>query len=86
MIRRSFARGLFMNCAELKPDGRYEEIGHNQKVTIHPSSCLFGSKPNFVVFSELVETNRLYIRNIIPVEPEWVLPEARSIGNWFKTS
>ena len=71
-----------MNCAELKPDGRYEEIGHNQTVRIHPSSCLFGSKPPFVVFNELVETNKLYIRSIIPAEPEWVIPEA---PDWFKT-
>ena len=42
-----------MNCAELKPDGRYEELGHKQTVKIHPSSVLFGSKPHFVIFNEL---------------------------------
>ena len=26
-IRESFARGMFMNCAELQPDGRYQEFG-----------------------------------------------------------
>ena len=50
---KSFARGMFMNCAELKPDGRYEELGHKQTVKIHPSSVLFGSKPHFVIFNEL---------------------------------
>ena len=28
-VRESFARGMFMNVAELKPDGRYQEFGQN---------------------------------------------------------
>ena len=48
-----------MNCAELKPDGRYEELGHKQTVKIHPSSVLFGTKPHFVIFNELGKTKMI---------------------------
>jgi len=81
-IRQSFARGMFMNCAELKPDGHYEELGHKQTVKIHPSSVLFGTKPQFIIFNELIETNNLYIRSIITAEPEWVIREA---PGWFRS-
>jgi len=81
-IRQAFARGMFMNCAELKPDGHYEELGHKQTVKIHPSSVLFGSKPQFIIFNELIETNSLYIRSVITAEPEWVIREA---PGWFRS-
>ena len=48
-----------MNCAELKPDGRYEELDHKQTVKIHPISVLFGSKPHFVSFHELGKTKMI---------------------------
>jgi hypothetical protein len=51
-------------------------------VKLHPSSVLFGSKPPFVLYNELVETNNIYIRDITVIEPEWVLKEGES---WFKT-
>lgn len=81
-IREAFARGMFMNCAELKPDGRYQEFGQNLQVKIHPSSVLFGAKPPFILFNELIETNNVYARDVSSIEPEWVLKDGAS---WFKT-
>ena len=45
-----------------------------QSVSIHPSSVLFGTKPECVVFNELVRTNRSYIRNLTQIDSLW-LPE-----------
>lgn len=33
-----------------------------QEVFIHPTSCLFGSKPECVVFTELIQTTKSYMR------------------------
>jgi len=49
-------------------------LASGQSVAIHPSSVLFGKKPDCVVFNELVRTNRSYIRNVTQVDSLW-LPE-----------
>jgi hypothetical protein len=49
-------------------------LASGQSVAIHPSSVLFGKKPDCVVFNELVRTNRSYIRNLTQVDSLW-LPE-----------
>ena len=81
-VRIKFRVTLFLPNLKLKPDGHYEELGHKQTVKIHPSSVLFGTKPQFIIFNELIETNALYIRGIITAEPEWVIREA---PGWFRS-
>ncbi|KAI6076394.1 putative ATP-dependent RNA helicase DHX37 [Aix galericulata] len=41
-------------------------------VFIHPSSVLFKQLPEFVVYQEIVETTKLYMRGVSAVEPEWI--------------
>lgn len=41
------------------------------KVWIHPSSTLFKQKPQWLLSTEMVETNKLYARSNVPVKPEW---------------
>ncbi|XP_053993332.1 ATP-dependent RNA helicase DHX33-like isoform X2 [Hylaeus volcanicus] len=43
-------------------------------VYIHPFSCLFknGKKPEYIVFTDLVETTKLYARNVTSIESCWV--------------
>ncbi|CAG0878892.1 unnamed protein product [Darwinula stevensoni] len=79
-LRQSLASGLFMSSAELQPDGSYSTVsltsvlvGSRQKVGIHPTSCLFGGKPSYVVYVELVHTSATYMRNLCVVEPSWLL-------------
>jgi len=81
-INKAFAQGMFMQCAELRPDGRYQEFGQNLHLKIHPSSVLFGAKPPFILFNELQETNQIYARNILVAEPNWVL---EACPEWFKS-
>ena len=47
-IRRCLAHSLFMNAAELQPDGTYSTVNSHQLVAIHPSSVLFHCKPSCV--------------------------------------
>ncbi|KFU89572.1 putative ATP-dependent RNA helicase DHX37, partial [Chaetura pelagica] len=41
-------------------------------VFIHPSSVLFKELPEFVVYQEIVETTKLYMKGVSAVEPEWI--------------
>ncbi|NXE72018.1 DHX37 helicase, partial [Cochlearius cochlearius] len=41
-------------------------------VFIHPSSILFRQLPEFVVYQEIVETTKLYMKGVSAVEPEWI--------------
>lgn len=71
-IRQCLARGLFMNAAELQFDGTYQTVTHRQQVAIHPTSSLFGSKPQYVVYNELVHTAKCYMRDVCIVDPSWL--------------
>ncbi|XP_040467167.1 probable ATP-dependent RNA helicase DHX37 [Falco naumanni] len=41
-------------------------------VFIHPSSVLFKQLPEFVVYQEIVETTKLYMKGVSAIEPEWI--------------
>ncbi|XP_037536203.1 probable ATP-dependent RNA helicase DHX37 [Nematolebias whitei] len=41
-------------------------------VFIHPSSALFKTLPEFVVYQEIMETSKMYMRGVSAVEAEWV--------------
>lgn len=71
-FRKCLASGLFTNVAELQKNGDYLTLDARKKVHIHPSSCLFSSSPACVVFTEMVETTKCYMRNLTVVDPDWL--------------
>lgn len=71
-FRKCLAAGLFTNVAELQKNGDYLTLDARKKVYIHPSSCLFSSSPACVVFTEMVETTKCYMRNLTLVDPDWL--------------
>ncbi|XP_010260281.1 PREDICTED: pre-mRNA-splicing factor ATP-dependent RNA helicase DEAH10 [Nelumbo nucifera] len=73
-FRRCLAAAFFLNAALRQPDGSYRALASSQVVQIHPSSVLFRTKPECIIFNELVRTNHNYIRNITRIDPLW-LPE-----------
>ncbi|XP_041657986.1 ATP-dependent RNA helicase DHX33 [Cheilinus undulatus] len=75
-VRRCLAHGMFVNAAELQPDGSYLALDTHQPVTIHPSSVLFQAKPAYVVFNELLHTSRCYMRDLCLVDADWLLDAA----------
>uniref|UniRef100_A0A8D0PLK1 ATP-dependent RNA helicase DHX33 n=1 Tax=Sus scrofa TaxID=9823 RepID=A0A8D0PLK1_PIG len=75
-IRRCLAHSLFMNSAELQPDGSYATTDTHQPVAIHPSSALFHCKPACVVYTELLFTNKCYMRDLCVVDAEWLYEAA----------
>ncbi|KAI8539403.1 hypothetical protein RHMOL_Rhmol09G0180300 [Rhododendron molle] len=73
-FRRCLAAAFFLNAALKQPDGTYRVLSSGQSVQIHPSSVLFRTKPDCLIFDELVRTNHNYIRNVSRVDYLW-LPE-----------
>ncbi|XP_054466573.1 probable ATP-dependent RNA helicase DHX37 [Anoplopoma fimbria] len=65
-------------------------------VFIHPSSALFKTLPEFIVYQEIMETTKLYMRGVSAVEAEWIpdlLPQYCHSGSplespspWFCSS
>ncbi|CAF1614124.1 unnamed protein product [Adineta ricciae] len=82
LVRQALAQGLFMNVAEYFKENDYRTINDRHVVKIHPSSVLFGAKPSLVVFTELIQTTKRFIRDITVVEPGWLI---ESNPDYFKT-
>ncbi|XP_073446671.1 ATP-dependent RNA helicase DHX33 isoform X1 [Dendrobates tinctorius] len=75
-IRQCLAHGLFMNAAELHPDGTYTTVETHQPVSIHPSSILFHCKPACVIYNELLHTSKCYMRDLCVVDADWLFEAA----------
>ncbi|KAM4576787.1 putative ATP-dependent RNA helicase DHX37 [Odontesthes bonariensis] len=65
-------------------------------VFIHPNSALFKTLPEFIIYQEIMETSKMYMRGVSAVEAEWVPkllpqychfgPPQESPSPWFCSS
>lgn len=58
---------------------RYQACVVKESVYLHRYSSLSQSAPEFLVYSELVETKRPYMHGTTRVKPEWLIKYARSL-------
>uniref|UniRef100_A0A7S2TA84 RNA helicase n=1 Tax=Chloropicon roscoffensis TaxID=1461544 RepID=A0A7S2TA84_9CHLO len=72
-IRRAICSGYFYNCAKKDPQEGYKTLVEQTPVYIHPSSSLFHSQPDWVVYFELVLTTKEYMRECCSIEPKWLI-------------
>ncbi|KAK0090858.1 hypothetical protein PV325_000024 [Microctonus aethiopoides] len=79
-LRKSLLEGLADNIAELQRDRTYVTLGARYPVAIHPSSTLHASKPPLVLFTEVVNTGKCYIRGLSVIEPCWLNAKISSTG------
>ncbi|XP_020576185.1 pre-mRNA-splicing factor ATP-dependent RNA helicase DEAH10 [Phalaenopsis equestris] len=63
-FHRCLTASFFLNAADKQPDGSYRVKANGQSVQIHPSSVLFRTKPECIIFTELIQTNQIYVRKI----------------------
>ena len=77
-IHRSLLTGLLSGIALLSDKHEYTGPG-GIKFNLWPGSGVFGSKPKWIVVSELVETTRRYGRTIGKIAPEWIEPVAKHL-------
>jgi pre-mRNA-splicing factor ATP-dependent RNA helicase DHX16 len=74
-IKRAITAGFFPNAARLQRSGdSYRTVKSNNTVYIHPSSVLMGHDPpiKMVVYFELVQTTKEYMRSCLPIEAKWL--------------
>uniref|UniRef100_A0A667XVX1 Activating signal cointegrator 1 complex subunit 3 n=1 Tax=Myripristis murdjan TaxID=586833 RepID=A0A667XVX1_9TELE len=60
----------------------------DEPVFIHPTSALFKTLPQFVVYQEVMETTKMYMRGVSAVDAEWVpqlLPQYCHFGSPLET-
>jgi len=71
-VRKALARGLFMNVAQLTTEGHYVALDSGQQCYIHPQSALFRRKPEVVVYTEMVQTTKTYLKGCTLVDVTWL--------------
>ncbi|RIA90734.1 P-loop containing nucleoside triphosphate hydrolase protein [Glomus cerebriforme] len=79
-IQKSFVAGFFMNTARLLPFGdSYQKIKFGEagrRIHVHPSSSLFQTPPKWVLYYELVATQKDYMRQVMEIQPHWLTEAA----------
>ncbi|XP_012155237.1 putative ATP-dependent RNA helicase DHX33 isoform X2 [Ceratitis capitata] len=72
-VRKCLLIGLFDNIAELQRDNTYLTIAGRQRARIHPSSVFHGKyRPEYVIFTEIVLTERNFLRQVTEINPDWI--------------
>jgi ATP-dependent RNA helicase DHX8/PRP22 len=72
-VQRAICSGFFRNAARKDPQEGYKTLVDNQTVFIHPSSSLFNRQPDWIIYHELVQTTKEYTREVISVDPKWLV-------------
>ncbi|KAF4077859.1 hypothetical protein AMELA_G00192850 [Ameiurus melas] len=74
VILRCIVSGFFANAARLHHSGSYRTLRDDRELHIHPNSVLYGEKPpKWVVFNEVVQTSKYYMRDVTAVESSWLV-------------
>ncbi|XP_041024117.1 probable pre-mRNA-splicing factor ATP-dependent RNA helicase DEAH9 isoform X2 [Juglans microcarpa x Juglans regia] len=79
VVRKAVTAGFFANACRLEAfshSGMYKTVRGSHEVYIHPSSVLFRVNPKWVVYHSLVSTDRQYMRNVISIDPSWLIEAA----------
>ncbi|TPX74038.1 hypothetical protein CcCBS67573_g04688 [Chytriomyces confervae] len=71
-ILQCFLQGFFQNIASLQMDGSYQTFSGKQVCHIHPSSVLFQKRMPLIMYHELVQTSRQYVRNVSSISLPWL--------------
>ncbi|TLS31176.1 hypothetical protein PpBr36_02413 [Pyricularia pennisetigena] len=74
-IKRAITAGFFPNAARMQRSGdSYRTVKNNTTVYIHPSSVMMQEDPppRMVIYYELVQTTKEYMRSCMPIEPKWL--------------
>jgi ATP-dependent RNA helicase DHX8/PRP22 len=73
LVRKAVCSGYFTRAAKRDPQEGYKTADEGQVVYIHPSSALFQKNPQWVIYHELVLTSKEYMREVLAIDPKWLL-------------
>ncbi|XP_061401608.1 probable ATP-dependent RNA helicase DHX35 [Musca vetustissima] len=72
-ILRCIASGLFMKVAYLHPSGAYRTLRCASEVYVDRESSIFSiAQPKYVVYMELYERSKIFMRNISVIKEGWL--------------
>lgn len=74
-LHQSLLSGLLSNLG-LHAENREYQGARNRKFMLHPASGVAKRTPKWVMAGELVETTRLYARDVAAIKPDWIEPAA----------
>lgn len=72
-ICKAVTSGFFFHAARKDPQEGYKSVVEQQPVYIHPSSSLFQQQPDWVIYHELVLTTKEYMREVMAIDPKWLV-------------
>ncbi|KAL6438014.1 hypothetical protein ACFW04_004352 [Cataglyphis niger] len=72
-IQKAVCSGFFRNAAKKDPQEGYRTLVDSQIVYIHPSSALFNRQPEWIIYHELVQTTKEYMREVTTIDPKWLV-------------
>ncbi|MBN3311408.1 DHX35 helicase, partial [Atractosteus spatula] len=74
VILKCIVSGFFANAARLHHSGSYRTLRDDRELHIHPTSVLYAEKPpKWVVFNEVVQTSKYYMRDVTAIESSWLV-------------
>lgn len=73
LVRKAIVAGFFANTSKKDPQEGYKTIVESTPVYIHPSSSVFQRNPEWVIYHELVQTSKEYMREVTVIEPAWLV-------------
>lgn len=73
IIQKAITSGFFFHAARKDPQEGYKTIVEQQPVYIHPSSSVFQQQPDWVIYHELVFTSKEYMREVMAIDPKWLV-------------
>jgi ATP-dependent RNA helicase DDX35 len=73
-LRKCLTSGLFAFAARMQLDGSYISVREHVVLHVHPSSVLFTRSPStkWVIFQEVVETQKRFMRDLTVIEEDWL--------------
>ncbi|KAM8774926.1 putative ATP-dependent RNA helicase DHX35 [Rhynchonycteris naso] len=73
-VLRCIVSGFFANAARCHSTGAYRTIRDDHELHIHPASVLYAEKPpRWVIYNEVVQTSKYFMRDVTAVESAWLL-------------
>ncbi|GAB3941464.1 ATP-dependent RNA helicase HrpA [Corynebacterium tapiri] len=78
-IHQSLLTGLLSNIGARDGDSKEFRGARGTKFLIFPGSALSKKPPEFIMAAELVETSRLWARDVAAIQPSWVERVAKDL-------
>ncbi|XP_021102532.1 probable ATP-dependent RNA helicase DHX35 isoform X2 [Heterocephalus glaber] len=73
-VLRCIVSGFFANAARFHSTGAYRTIRDDHELHIHPASVLYTEKPpRWVIYNEVIQTSKYYMRDVTAIESAWLL-------------